>query len=99
MREGILSEHPTSRAVADLLQGRLSLRQASLVVAHLVHGCETCAEALWPPVEEDAYEPAIGAVIAKAETRQREWTKAEEWLTSYYLRGRQPFCSSGSSLA
>jgi tetratricopeptide (TPR) repeat protein len=61
------------------------------VVADLLHGSGPGVEALWPTVEEEAYEPAVGAAIATAEARQREWAEAAEWLSTYYLKGRQPF--------
>jgi len=89
--EGTLSEHPIPQAVAGLLHGSLSPGDARSVVAHLIHGCGDCEQALWPPVEEEAYEKAISGVIATAESRQREWAQAEAWLTTYFLKGRQPF--------
>ncbi len=86
-----MSDHPTSPSVAAFLQGRLAPGEARSVVADLLHGGGPGVEAIWPTVEEEAYEPAVRAAITTADTRQREWAAAEKWLSTYYLKGRQPF--------
>jgi tetratricopeptide (TPR) repeat protein len=86
-----LSEHRTSQAVADLLEGKLSPSEARIVVDDLLRGGGPGVEAIWPTVPEDAYEPAIRAALATAEARQREWAAAAEWLSTYYEKGRKPF--------
>jgi len=87
-----LSEHLTSTSVADLLEGRLSLREARSVVAHLLQGCEACATALLPPpVSEHEYDGVIDLTFATARVRAREWAAAVRWLTFYIVGGRRCF--------
>jgi tetratricopeptide (TPR) repeat protein len=86
-----LSEHLTPATVSLLLDDEISPWRRRKVVAHLLHGCASCGQALFPsPVEEAAYEGPISSALAKVQRLLAEREEARRWLDDF-LQGKPSF--------
>jgi tetratricopeptide (TPR) repeat protein len=86
-----LSEHLTPDTVSLFLDGEISHRTRRKVVAHLLHGCASCGQALFPsPVDEAEYEIPVSSAIGKVQRLLAERREVRRWLDDF-LKGKPSF--------